>query len=139
MGFPMPRTEAFGPDAALHHVGIAVKSIGSVRPDLEPVHDPIQRVSVAFTEMHGLPVELIEPASDDSPVSRSLRAGQRLQHLCFEVDELETAMERGRAAGFHTVAPPVPAVAFGGRRIAWVFHGVYGLVELLERHREAGA
>jgi methylmalonyl-CoA/ethylmalonyl-CoA epimerase len=129
----MSRIEAFGSSATLHHVGIAVRSIREAEPDLEPVHDPIQKVSVAFTDLHGLSVELIEPASTESPVSRSLDAGQRLQHVCFEVDDLDESLASGRAAGFHTVARPAPAAAFDGRQIAWVFHRFYGLVELLER------
>lgn len=130
----MPPLDAFGASARFHHLGIAVKSIRSAAPDLVPVLDPIQKVSVAFLEINGFSVELIEAAADDSPVSRSLRSGQRLQHVCFEVDDLEEALRLGRAAGFQLVAAPVPAVAFQGRRIAWVFHAVFGLVEVLERN-----
>jgi methylmalonyl-CoA/ethylmalonyl-CoA epimerase len=78
-------------------------------------------------------VEYIEPASPDSPVTRSLQQGQRLLHLCFEVDRLEDAISVGRDAGFHLIRPPVPAAAFAGRRIAWVLSTQAGLVELLER------
>ncbi len=129
----MLQIDAFGPDATLHHIGIAVRSIQATAPELTPEFDPGQKVSVAFLELNGLTLELIEPASDDSPVSRSLKAGQRLQHMCYEVDDLDSALEVGRAAGFHALGKSVPAVAFGGRHIIWVFHNSHGLVELLQR------
>ncbi len=129
----MIQHHTFGPSAALHHVGVAVRSIAAAAPGLASTHDPIQKVNVAFFRMHDLVVEYIEPASEDSPVTRSLQQGQKLLHLCFEVDRLEEAITAGRTAGFQLIRPPVPATAFEGRRIAWVLSTQLGLVELLER------
>lgn len=123
----------FGSSARVHHVGIAVKSIAESRPDLVAIHDPIQRVRVAFFKLHDLTFELVEPVGDDSPVTHSLAVGAKLLHTCYEVDDLEAAIQSGRGAGFSMIRRPEPAVAFDGRRIAWVFHRVLGLVELLER------
>jgi methylmalonyl-CoA/ethylmalonyl-CoA epimerase len=124
---------AFGPGATFHHVGLAVRSIEAVAPDLEVWEDPIQKVRVAFLTLDGAPIELVEPASEDSPVTRSLQAGAKLLHLCFEVDGIEEAASVGKGWGFRLIAAPVPAAAFGGRRIAWLFSAEWGLVELLER------
>ncbi len=135
----LPAVDAFGPDARLHHVGVAVKSIAAVRPDLMAVHDPIQKVRVAFFRLHDLTIELIEPAADDAPVHRSLRAGSTLVHTCFEVDDVDAALVSGRRAGYAMLRPPVPAVAFANRRIAWVMHRAFGLVELLERRSAESA
>ncbi len=55
----MPCSHVFGADATFHHIGIAVLSILEAAPDLTPVFDPIQKVSVAFMHMHDLPLELI--------------------------------------------------------------------------------
>lgn len=129
----MIQHETFGPSATLHHVGIAVRSIAAAHPGLEATHDHIQKVNVAFFRMHDLVVEYIEPAAPDSPVRRSLEQGQKLLHVCFEVDRLEDAIAAGRSAGFQMIRPPVPATAFEGRRIAWVLSTQMGLVELLER------
>lgn len=122
----------FGPGVRFHHVGVVVRSIQDSLPGLEEVEDPVQKVAVGFVDVHGTLLEVIEPRGDDSPVRRSLDAGERLVHLCFEVDNLEEAMAEGRKNGFHPLRSPVPAPAFGGRRIAWVFHRVFGLVELVE-------
>ncbi len=126
--------ELFGQDAAFHHVGLAVRSIAdSIGPCEGVVHDRVQQVSVAFVDLNGVCVELIEPAARPSPITASLDHGQPLVHLCFEVADLTRAIAAGRAAGFHKLARPVPAPAFDGRRIAWIYSRTYGLVELLER------
>jgi methylmalonyl-CoA/ethylmalonyl-CoA epimerase len=128
----------FGANAAFHHVGLAVPSIVDVAGSAaEVVRDDLQQVSVAFVNLDGVCVELIEPATTTSPVSRSLQEGRQLVHLCFEVADLEEAVATGRAAGFHRIARPVPARAFDNRRIAWVYSRTYGLVELLERNGDA--
>ena len=122
-----------GDDAVFDHVGLAVVSIrATAGPDAEIIDDPSQRVSVSFVDLAGLRVELIQPLHQRSPIDRSLKSGQCLVHLCFRVANLEAAIIRGRRFGLHQLARPVPAVAFGGRRIVWLFSKTIGLVELLE-------
>lgn len=122
-----------GDDAVFDHVGMAVVSIrDTAGADVEVIDDPLQRVSVSFVNLAGLRVELIQPLGQRSPIDRSLENGQRLVHLCFRVPSLEAAVIRGRRFGLHQLARPVPAVAFGDRRIAWLFSKTIGLVELLE-------
>jgi methylmalonyl-CoA/ethylmalonyl-CoA epimerase len=123
----------FGAGATLHHIGCVVASIDSVSSGAEIHFDPIQKVNVTFTSIHEVPLELIEPVGEDSPVKQSLRKGTKLVHLCFEVDNLESTLDECAGQGFRCIARPVPAVAFDGRRIAWVFHREFGLFELLER------
>jgi methylmalonyl-CoA/ethylmalonyl-CoA epimerase len=125
--------EPFGHSATLHHVGLVVPSIHAQYPDLEITFDPIQKVGVAFFHLHGVRVELIEPKGEDSPVQQSLRKGTKLVHMCYEVEDLEQVMIDCAKEGFRCIAKPVPAVAFDGRNIAWVFHRVLGLFELLQR------
>ncbi len=135
-------------NGVLHHLGFVVKSISDVaeefaasisaRWDGEITHDPIQRVRVAFVKPADLrnPVfELVEPASEASPVSNFLKKGGGLHHVCYEIDDLESGLSEARSAGLITIATPAPAVAFGGRRIAWVCSKRRLLVELLERHK----
>jgi len=128
-----------GDDAVFDHVGLAVVSIrDTAGPDVEVIDDPLQRVSVSFVNLAGLRVELIQPLGEGSPIDRSLRNGQSLVHLCFRVPSLESAVAHGRRSGLHQLARPVPAVAFGDRRIAWLFSKTIGLVELLEDVPAAG-
>lgn len=123
----------FGSEAVFDHIGLAMKSIkDSVESNLEIINDENQKVSVAFVVMSGIKVELIEPFGEKTPITCDLEKGHRLVHLCFQVPDIETAIKKGRENGFHCIAKPVPAKAFGNRQIAWLFSNIYGLVELLE-------
>ena len=117
------------PQGTFLHVGFVVASIqDSVQSfaasvdatwDGEIIHDPNQLVQVTF--LHGKhsadpPVELAEPAAEKSPVLGFLQRGGGLHHLCYQVDNLEEQLRRSRVAGGIITRPPLPAVAFGGRR-----------------------
>jgi methylmalonyl-CoA/ethylmalonyl-CoA epimerase len=132
--------------ARLHHLGYVVAAISTVaeafaesiaaRWDGRIIHDPLQRVRVAFFKPveKGNPVfELVEPACDASPISRFLKSGGGLHHVCYEIDDLEWGLKELRRAGFVMISPPKPAPAFGGRRIAWIYSKSRVLMELLER------
>jgi len=129
-----------------HHIGFVVASIqSSVQGFLDALqaewdgkifHDPNQSVRVAFLgSKHATnPVlELVEPAGNDSPVIPFLKRGGGLHHLCYEIANLEDQLALSRAQGGLVVRPPLPAVAFGGRRIAWVYTKNKLLLEYLER------
>jgi methylmalonyl-CoA/ethylmalonyl-CoA epimerase len=132
--------------ASLHHIGYVVTSIPEVIEgfanslqanwDGKLIHDPLQQVYVAFlsscTTTNPM-VELVSPAGSESPVIRFLQRGGGLHHLCYEVDNLDLQLEYACSVGGLIVKPAVPAVAFGGRRIAWVFTRSELLLEYLER------
>ncbi len=133
------------PPLRLHHVGFVVASIEQAMPgflrslaaqwDAQVFHDPLQQVKVAFlaTRPGDAQIELIEPVGEDSPVLRFLRErGGGLHHVCYEVAELEEELAGFRSRGAVIAKRPKPAVAFGGRRIAWVMTPEKLLVELLE-------
>lgn len=130
---------------SLHHVGFVVPSIadsveGFVRSlgaqwDGRVYEDPHQRVKVTFlvTRPGDPQIELVEPAGEDAPVLRFLREkGGGLHHVCYEVEDLEESMAAMKARGAMIARRPKPAVAFQGRRIAWVLTAEKLLVELLE-------
>ncbi|MGB8579191.1 MAG: VOC family protein [Candidatus Sulfotelmatobacter sp.] len=136
-------------NCTLHHLGFVVASISAVAEDFafsisaqwdgEITHDPIQRVRVTFLaplDVRNPVYELIEPASDASPVSNFLKKRGGLHHVCYEIDDLEAGLRDARSAGLVIVAEPVPAVAFAGRRIAWICSKHRLLIELLERHKK---
>lgn len=128
-----------------HHVGYVVPSIEeSGQPmalalgatwDGNIVFDPIQKVRVTFFQGHHPAdplIELVEPGGPESPVSRFLERGGGLHHLCYEVNDLEAHLKFCKSAGTVIIRPPVPAVAFGGRRIAWGVTKQRLLMEFLE-------
>jgi methylmalonyl-CoA/ethylmalonyl-CoA epimerase len=129
----------------LHHIGFVVDSIKDSAPgfsrslntswDEVVFADPGQKVKVTF--LQGAPgdalIELVEPNAEDAPVNLHLKKnGPGLHHLCYEVNALEDAMVELRSKGALLAKPPKPAVAFEGRRIAWLLTGEKLLLELLE-------
>ncbi len=98
--------------------------------------DPLQKVKLVFlaTRPGDALIELIEPANEDSPVARFLREkGGGLHHLCYEVADLENGIAEMKSRGSLMAKPPKPAVAFQGRRVAWMLTPGKLLVELLEQ------
>ncbi len=140
-----PISLSWVPQGTFHHVGFVVASIqDSVQSfaasleaiwDGEIIHDPNQVVRVTFLRgKHAADplVELVEPAGEKSPVLSFLQRGGGLHHICYQVDNLEEQLRRSRAAAGLITRPPLPAVAFGGRRIAWVYTKNKLLIEYLE-------
>jgi|SRR5208282_4097807 len=130
----------------LHHVGFVINSIKDSVHDFTEllsctwdgalIFDPLQKVRVAFLKVGGAGeplIELVEPAGEDSPVKAFLKRGAGLHHLCYEVGDLEAELRKSRGQSGLLVRPPLPAIAFGGRRIAWVYTRARLLLEFLER------
>lgn len=133
-------------DFKLLHVGVAVPSLGPTTELLStlfgykvvsgPFDDPIQKVTVNFLAKSGedvAEIELIAPITEDSPI-RSILAkdGGGAYHLCFETSDIDGAVAHAKNSGCIVVSPPVPAVAFHGRRIAWIYTRSRQLFELVE-------
>jgi methylmalonyl-CoA/ethylmalonyl-CoA epimerase len=137
------------PQGTFHHIGVVVASIQtSVQGFLDSLqaewdgtifYDPNQAVRVTFLRgKHAANplLELVEPAGENSPVIPFLKRGGGLHHLCYQIDNLEDQLALSRAQRGLVVRPPLPAVAFGGRRIAWVYTKNKLLLEYLERQRK---
>ena len=78
-------------------------------------------------------VELVSPTAESSPVSAFLARGGGFHHICYEVDDLEAALYEARSRKALILRQPKPAVAFSGRRIAWIITPEKFLIEFLER------
>ena len=128
----------------LHHIGIVVKSLERTgeefgrRLDLEKrseiIEDPLQLVKLQFWASTGdtTEIELIEPCGSDSPAYGALQHGGGLNHLCYEVPDIEASVRQARRQGAVQTREILPAVAFGGRKIAFVYYNLLGLIEFLE-------
>jgi len=133
-------------EVKLHHIGFVVDSIEESAVSLamslgaswdkNVICDAVQKVKVTFLKGHYSPepmIELVEPAGPDSPVSRFVERGGGLHHVCYEVEDLEAHLAYCKKVRTICIRQPVPAVAFGGRRIAWAITPKRLLVEFLER------
>lgn len=133
--------------ARLDHVGIAVRdataALGFFRDalglEVEAQEDvPSQRVRVHFLGAGGdAALELIEPTSPDSPISKFLeRRGPGLHHITLRVDDLDAVLASLKTKGVRLIDER-PRPGAEGARVAFIHpastHGV--LVELKEGGR----
>jgi catechol 2,3-dioxygenase-like lactoylglutathione lyase family enzyme len=145
--------EAIG-DRRLHHIGFVVASIEAAAPSFAAAvggtwngvitEDPNQKVRVSFIDQADPSqpqFELVDPGRfEEAPVLRFLNeSGGGLHHVCYEVPNLEAALDFSRKARSTMVRKPLPAPAFGGRRIAWVFTREKLLIEYLEAEAQAAS
>lgn len=124
-----------------HHIGVACKDfaleqmvweqLGYHQED-EEFEDPVQRVKGRFLVGPGPRLELLVPTSADSPVQGVLSRRTRMYHQAFEVKDFDVALDALEDAGARRTAEPAAAVAFGGRRIVFLFLRNGHLLELIE-------
>lgn len=128
----------------IDHLGIAVRSIrdsiafyrdtlGLTVAGTETVED--QGVHVALMPVGESRIELLEPASPDSPVGRFIaKRGEGLHHICYEVEDLASKLNELRARGVR-VLDGYPRRGAEGKLVAFLHpaaaNGV--LVELVEK------
>jgi methylmalonyl-CoA epimerase len=127
----------------IDHLGIATKGIdealrfwadtlGLVNIHTETVED--QKVRVAMLPLGESRIELLEPTSDDSPISRFLeKRGGGLHHIAIEVDDILAGLARLRAAGARLIDEE-PRVGAEGCLVAFVHPASTGgvLLELVQ-------
>lgn len=116
-------------ESRLEHVAIAVSNLDEAlrvyrsilaRPESGTEVVESEGVRVAFFDLGGARLELMEPTSEDSPIARFLdRHGPGLHHLAVEVSDIEDAIARCREAGIETVGD-APRDGAGGRRVAFL-------------------
>ena len=125
-----------------HHVGVACTDMAAEAAQFaalgyvaegEAFEDPIQGVRGLFMAGQSPRVELLEPIGTGSGgvLAPWLAKGIKLYHLAYFVPELGVAIDAMRARRGKLVVAPVPAVAFGGRRIAFVMLPNRMLIELI--------
>jgi methylmalonyl-CoA/ethylmalonyl-CoA epimerase len=121
------------------HIGIAVKALAESLPFFRDVlglnevalDDSDGARIVGFSAGEPL-VELLEASDSSSPIARYLaKRGPGIHHICFSVDDLDSMLERCRAAGIELIDEK-PRIGAEGKRIAFLHPRSTGgvLVEL---------
>ena len=128
----------------IDHIGIAVQSINDA---LEFFQDALgmklERVEseegggtdVAFLPVGSADVELVEPKETESGLAKFLaKRGEGVHHICFEVDDIASALAKLREHGAQLI-DETPRVNAKGQKYAFVHpksaHGV--LIELYQK------
>jgi methylmalonyl-CoA/ethylmalonyl-CoA epimerase len=134
-----------------HHLGLAVR-----RPDDavrfldglgyeigEPIFDPEQNINAILCRHGGaMPdVEIIYPSKTKSPVEAfiSLNRNGIVYHICYLAADLSSTLAAMEQNGVRAVcvAPPTPAVLFGGRPVSFYNIVGMGLCEIIDDQHHA--
>jgi methylmalonyl-CoA epimerase len=127
----------------IDHLGIATKgidealkfwaeSLGLENLHTETVED--QKVRVAMLPIGDTRIELLEPTSDDSPISKFLdKRGGGIHHIAVEVDDIKRELDRLKASGIRLIDAE-PRVGAGGCLVAFIHPSATGgvLLELVQ-------
>ncbi len=113
----------------INHLGIATRGIDDALRfwvdalGLKNVHTETveeQKVRVAMLPVGESRVELLEPTSDDSPISKFLeKRGPGIHHIAVEVDDIVAALDRLRSQGARLIDEK-PRIGAEGCLVAFV-------------------
>jgi methylmalonyl-CoA/ethylmalonyl-CoA epimerase len=129
----------------LNHIAIAVPNITKAsdmwqkalganvsKPQTLPEHG----VKVVFIESPNTKVELLEPLSESSPISKFLQKNPNggMHHICYEVSDLESASKKLKNVGATILGDGNPKIGAHGNPVIFLqpsdFSGT--LIELEE-------
>ena len=127
----------------INHLGIATKSIeealkfwgnalGLENIHIERVED--QKVRVAMLPLGESRIELLEPTSEDSPISKFLeKRGGGIHHVAVEVEDIEAALAKMKALGMRLIDES-PRIGAENCLVAFVHPAAAGgvLLELVQ-------
>ena len=113
----------------INHLGIATKGIDEALKfwsdalGLENVHTEIvedQKVRVAMLPIGESHIELLEPTSDDSPISKFLKKrGPGIHHIAVEVDDIAASLAKLKSQGMRLI-DETPRLGAEGCLVAFV-------------------
>jgi methylmalonyl-CoA/ethylmalonyl-CoA epimerase len=138
-----------GKMVSISHIAIAVQNIedaeklyetalGLKVTHREVVEEQGVRASMLETVAGDTTIELLEPIGKSSPIYKFLeKRGEGIHHICFKVDDIESALERLKKQGIKLInEAPRPGV--DGTRVAFLhpkaLNGI--LIEVAELPKE---
>ncbi len=127
----------------INHLGIATKGIDEALKfwsdalGLENVHTEIvedQKVRVAMLPIGESRIELLEPTSEDSPITKFLeKRGGGIHHIAVEVDDIVASLAQLKSQGMRLIDEQ-PRIGAEGCLVAFVHPAATGgvLLELVQ-------
>src|SRR5215211_5366537 len=130
----------------INHLGIATRGIEEALKfwesalGLKNVHTEVvedQKVRVAMLPIGESRIELLEPTSDDSPITKFLeKRGGGIHHIAVEVENIEEALAKLKREGMRLI-DETPRIGAEGCLVAFVHpssaNGV--LLELVQENK----
>lgn len=96
----------------INHIGIAVKDMEQAISFYEKLGLPVegtevvesQKVKVAFIPVGDTRIELLAATSEDSPIASFIeKKGEGIQHIAFDVDNVEEAILKADKEGIRLI------------------------------------
>lgn len=97
----------------VEHIGIAVKDLSNANALFEKLfnqsHYKVEElesegVSTSFFKVGDTKIELLQALQADSPIAKFIeKRGEGIHHIAFEVDDIQSEMERLQAEGFELI------------------------------------
>ena len=97
----------------VEHIGIAVKNLDNANALFEKLfnqdHYKIEEVrsegiSTSFFRLGETKIELLQASSPDSPIAKFIaKRGEGIHHIAFEVENIESEMNRLLSEGFELI------------------------------------
>ncbi len=113
----------------IEHLGIAVSNLEEAIPIYEQLLQTTcykteavlaEGVNTAFFQVGESKIELLEAASQNSPIAKFLaKKGEGFHHVAFEVEAIEAELERLKNLGFLLIYES-PRVGADNKRIAFL-------------------
>lgn len=128
---------------SVNHIGYAVKDIQVTAElyvqsgwTLSPIYEEkVQHAKIAFLTKEGMPkIELVAPLEGESPVDNVLKKmSVTPYHICYDVEDIDQAVEDLYDEGFKPLFMPVESVAMDNHQICYLFHQHIGFIELVSK------
>lgn len=130
----------------LNHVAIVVPELAQASEKYrntlgatvsDPVDLPDHGVTTVFVELPNTKIELLHPLGENSPVGKFLEKnpGGGVHHICYEVDNIQTAKEKLEADGIRILGDGEPKIGAHGKPVLFLhpkdFYGT--LIEIEQR------
>jgi methylmalonyl-CoA/ethylmalonyl-CoA epimerase len=124
-----------------HHIGLACRDMEKEAEALrllgyelegERFTDPLQKIHGCFLAGIGPRIELLAPLDESSPIISWLNKDVKMYHQAYEVESIEQAITSLTRQHAVVLSRPKPAIAFGGRKVAFLMIPNRLLVEVIE-------
>ena len=79
-------------------------------------------VRVSFVDLPNVKIELLEPLGADSPIKSFLEKNKAggLHHLCFEVNDINSALDKIKSLGKYRLLDEKPKIGSHGTPVAFL-------------------
>lgn len=125
----------------INHIGYLVKNFIEAKTEFEllgykaskDTHDTLRLIDICFMERDGHVIELVSPYDEKSVVSGMMKKYKNAPyHICYETEDFDNDVNRLIEHGYMKVDEPLPAPAFGDKRVIFLINHYIGIIELLD-------